>query len=159
MRSTLGLLTAAALASVALAVPVASAQEAPVTQARLNNADAEPANWIIPFGNYSSHRYSRLDEINVANVGDLRVAFTVPLSITMRGRNTPDNEAAPLVDGGFMYVESHSGYLHKIDMIAPRHRGLTANAEVRRRAVPHRGAAFTRTAVMAVNNAASSRQP
>src|SRR5688572_17228511 len=156
MRSTLGLLTAAALASVALAVPVAVAQEAPATQARLNNADAEPANWLIPMQNYSSHRYSRLDEINVANVGDLRVAFTVLLSITMRGRNTPDNEAAPLVDGGFMYVESHSGYLHKIDMTSGNFGTVvwTANAEV---AAPGgartRGAAmYEDSIIMAVNN-------
>ena len=50
----------------------------------------------------------------------------------MRGRNTPDNEAAPLVDGGFMYVESHSGYLHKIDMTSGNFGTVvwTANAEV-----------------------------
>ncbi|MGD9739953.1 MAG: pyrroloquinoline quinone-dependent dehydrogenase [Bauldia sp.] len=117
MSGGLKVLTAALLGSAVglLALPSA-AQEAPVTQDRLNNADAEPQNWIIPFQNYSSHRYSRLDEINRDTVGDLRVAFTVPLSDTLRGRNLADNEAAPLVDGGFMYIEGHSGFLYKIDM-------------------------------------------
>ncbi len=115
MRPTLRILTAAALCTAALVATPALA-EAPVTQERLNNADAEPWNWIIPFQNYSSHRYSRLNEINLDTIGGLRVAFTVPLSDTLRGRNLPDNEAAGLVDGGFMYVEAHSGFLLKIDM-------------------------------------------
>lgn len=155
MRSKLGLLTVA-IASVALAIPGAIAQEAPVTQERLNNADAEPANWIIPFGNYESHRYSRLDQINLSNIGDLRVAYTVPLSMALRGRNLADNQAAPLVDAGFMYVESHSGFLYKIDVTSGNYGRVvwTANAEVPAPAGARtRGAAFYEdSVVMAVQN-------
>ena len=50
---------------------------ADVTQERLENADAEPQNWLLPFQNYSSQRYSRLDQINRDNAKDLKV---VPLN-------------------------------------------------------------------------------
>ncbi|MBM3508481.1 MAG: hypothetical protein FJX64_12540, partial [Alphaproteobacteria bacterium] len=36
-----------------LAMP---AQAADVTQPRLENADGEPHNWLLPFQNYGSHR-------------------------------------------------------------------------------------------------------
>lgn len=95
---------------------VGTAIAQPVTQERLNNADAEPENWIINFQNYSSHRYSRLDQINRDNVSGLRVAFTVSLEDTNRGNATNDNQTTPLVDGGVMWVEAHSGMLYRIDV-------------------------------------------
>lgn len=114
MRRTLSAISAAAMCSVfGLAGP---ANAEPATQERLNNADSEPENWLIPFQNYESHRYSRLDEINTGNVGDLRVAFTVSLEDNNRGRATNDNQGTPLVDDGVMWVEAHSGMLYRIDV-------------------------------------------
>jgi len=109
-----GTLATALLGSVfALATP-AYAQDA--TQERLVNADAEPQNWLIPFQNYSSHRYSRLDEVNRDTVGGLRVAFTVSLEDNSRGNVTNDNQSSPLVDNGVMWVEAHSGMLYRLDI-------------------------------------------
>ena len=43
-----------------------------VTYERILNADKEPGNWLTYSGNYSSHRYSPLDEITRGNVASLR---------------------------------------------------------------------------------------
>ena len=50
-----------------------------VTSDRLMNADKEPQNWLMVNKDYSSHRYSELDQINKSNVKNLHVAFTVAL--------------------------------------------------------------------------------
>ena len=115
------LLASVAACGVMLAAAPGYAED--VTQERLNNAGAEPENWLIPFGNYSSHRYSTLDQINAGNVADLRVAFTVPLNDALRGNDTANNEGAPLVDGGTMYLNSMGGYVYAID-VSSGDRGL-----------------------------------
>ncbi len=97
------------------AVLATPAFAADVTQQRADNADAEPQNWILPMQNYSSHRYSRLDEINRDNVANLRVAFTVPLNDALRGRNLADNEGTPLVDDGMMYLDTGNTFM-RIDV-------------------------------------------
>ena len=43
------------------------------------NPDKEPQNWLMVNKDYSSHRYSELDQINKDNVKNLHVAFTVAL--------------------------------------------------------------------------------
>ena len=86
---------------VALGLPALAAD---VTPARLANADAEPQNWLMGFQNYSSHRYSRLNQITKANVANLKVAFTVPLATGLSGRTTNNMENYPLVDDGYMYI-------------------------------------------------------
>ncbi len=107
----------AVLGSALGAVLAAPAYAADVTQERLNNADGEPANWILPMQNYSSHRYSRLDQINRDTVAGLRLAFTVPMNDALRGRNTANLENSPLVDDGMMYVDTEAMIL-KIDVTA-----------------------------------------
>lgn len=87
-----------------------------VTQERLEAADSEPQNWLLPFQNYGAHRFSRLDEINRDNVGDLKVAFTVPVTTGLIGRSTIDLENHPLVDDGFMYFDDAGGVIYKIDV-------------------------------------------
>jgi alcohol dehydrogenase (cytochrome c) len=87
-----------------------------VTQSRLENADSEPQNWLTPFQNYSSHRYSRLDEINRDNVGDLHVAFTLPVTTGLIGRNSMELENHPLVDDGMMYYDDAGGIIFKVDV-------------------------------------------
>ncbi len=49
------------------------------------NPDKEPQNWLMVNKDYSSHRYSELDQINKDNVKNLRVAFTVALGRCDRG--------------------------------------------------------------------------
>ncbi len=89
---------------------------ADVTQDRLNNADAEPQNWLTVFQNYSSHRYSRLDQINRDNVGSLKMAFAMPLSFAMRGTNAANLENAPLVVDGMLYTNDEWGTIYKVDV-------------------------------------------
>ena len=117
MSARIKILTAAVLCSSALFVVPANAQQL-VSQDRLDNADAEPQNWLHPLQNYGSQRYSRLDEINRDTIDDLHVAFTLPLMHCLRGRNTLSNRAMPLVDTNIMWFEGCSGMLYKIDMTA-----------------------------------------
>ena len=87
-----------------------------VTQGRLENPDNEPQNWLMGFGNYSSHSYSRLSQINRDNAAGMKMAFILPLSDVYDTKNTPDMEARPLVDDGFMYADSGTGVFYKIDL-------------------------------------------
>ncbi len=107
----------AILGSALALVLAAPAYAADATQERLNNADAEPQNWLLPMQNYASHRYSRLDEINRDNVANLRVAFTVPLNDALRGRNLANFENSPLIDDGMLYTDT-GGFIMKIDVTA-----------------------------------------
>ncbi len=109
------LVATALLGSALGAVFAAPAFAADVTQERLNNANGEPQNWLLPMQNYSSHRYSRLDQINRDNVANLHVAFTVPLNDALRGRNLAENEGTPLVDDGMMYLDTGQTIM-KIDV-------------------------------------------
>ncbi len=93
-----------------------TASGGPVTQERLENADAEPQNWLTTFQNYQAHRYSRLDEINRDNVGGLKVAFTLPVTTGIIGRTRVDLENPPMVDDGIMYFDDGAGVFYKVDV-------------------------------------------
>jgi PQQ-dependent dehydrogenase (methanol/ethanol family) len=54
--------------------------------------------WIMPAKNYAATRFSGLHEINAANAGQLRVAWTFSLG------SNHGQEAAPLIVNGTMYV-------------------------------------------------------
>ena len=97
----------------AIALPSLAAN---VSQARLENADSEPQNWLMGFQNYSSHRYSRLNQINRDNVGGLKVAYTIPLTSALVGRTSTNLQNYPLVDNGMMYVDDGAGLYYKIDV-------------------------------------------
>jgi len=56
--------------------------------------------WVMPAGNYASQRYSTLDQINVNNVANLKVAWTFSTGV-LRG-----HEGGPLVIGDVMYVHT-----------------------------------------------------
>ena len=58
----------------------------------------DPANWAIQSGDYSGHRYSKLDQITTGNVGQLKVAWTFSTGV-LRG-----HEGGPLVIGNTMYL-------------------------------------------------------
>jgi alcohol dehydrogenase (cytochrome c) len=108
---------AALLAGTALAF-CGSAGAAPVDHNRLLNADNEPENWISVFQNYSSHNFSRLDEINRDNVANLRPVFTVPLTSALKADKTPGLQGGPLVDEGMMFITDGWGITRKIDVTA-----------------------------------------
>jgi alcohol dehydrogenase (cytochrome c) len=83
---------------------VASGMTVPSTldHARLVNADAEPHNWLMYWGNYQSTHYSGLKQIDRTNAGRLQAAWTFP----MPGDSVL--EATPLVVDGVMYTTQPS---------------------------------------------------
>jgi alcohol dehydrogenase (cytochrome c) len=110
------LLAATLLASTAL-----TARAADVTSERLLNAASEPQNWLMVNKDYSSHRYSGLDQINKENVKNLHVAFTTALSGIFGVAPMPwgGHQSTPLVDDGQMYVVDGYGSVYKIDVRDP----------------------------------------
>ena len=84
---------AAAIGMVALAQSASANDELLVMQ-------DNPANWVMPNGNYASTRYSELAQINKDNVGDLQVAWTFSTGV-LRG-----HEGGPLVIGDVMYIHT-----------------------------------------------------
>ncbi len=66
----------------------------------LQNMMDDPNQWVIQTGDYKNHRYSKLDQINKDNVGNLQVAWTFSTGV-LRG-----HEGAPLVIGDVMYVHT-----------------------------------------------------
>ena len=61
-----------AAATLSLSPPRASAQ---VSAERLLNSSKEPQNWLMYSGDYAGHRFSALNQINVANVATLVRVF------------------------------------------------------------------------------------
>jgi lanthanide-dependent methanol dehydrogenase len=59
-----------------------------------------PAEWVMPTGNYNNQRYSTLAQINKDNVGDLQPAWTFSTGV-LRG-----HEGGPLVIGDVMYINT-----------------------------------------------------
>jgi PQQ-dependent dehydrogenase (methanol/ethanol family) len=93
------LLTAVALAYGAAPQPPAAA------------APGEDGDWTMPGKNAASTRFSGLDQINTHNVGELRVEFTFSTGV-LRG-----HEAAPIVQGGTMYVITpYPNYVYALDL-------------------------------------------
>ena len=70
----------------------------PVTHERLLNSDAEPENWLMYSGNYFAQRYSRLNQIDRENAGQLEMLWAFQLEALDRAETTP------LVVDGVMYV-------------------------------------------------------
>src|SRR6476646_11010210 len=67
----------AVLAAAGCTVLAGSALAGDVTFERLRNP--EPQNWLMNHGDYSAHRYSSLDQINKANVKNLKLKFSVAI--------------------------------------------------------------------------------
>src|SRR5687767_842084 len=74
--------------------------QAAVDSERLINADAEPGSWMSHGRTYSEQRYSPLEQITTANVGDLGLAWYADLD-TNRGQ-----EATPIVVDGVIYIST-----------------------------------------------------
>ena len=74
----------------------------------------DPAQWVMPSGNYANWRYSTLDQLNTSNVKNLQVAWTMSTG-TDRGL-----EGQPLVIGNMMYYEtSYPNHVFAIDLDHP----------------------------------------
>lgn len=77
------------LAVIAKAVSAATligvATQAGAVDDRLANADKDPNNWLTYHGSYKAWHYSDLNQINAANVKNLRVAWVHTPSASKRG--------------------------------------------------------------------------
>jgi PQQ-dependent dehydrogenase (methanol/ethanol family) len=74
----------------------------------------EDGQWPMPAKNYASTRYSGLDEINNANVGNLKVDGSFSLGVDK------GEEAAPIVVNNTMYiVTAYPNYVYALDLTKP----------------------------------------
>ena len=79
----------------ALFLMLAASLEAQVPFDRIRHADSEPQSWLTYSGNYSGHRFSRLNQITAANVGQLKPVWAYQVG------NQAEFETSPIVaDGG-----------------------------------------------------------
>jgi alcohol dehydrogenase (cytochrome c) len=77
-------------------------------------AEKEDGQWVRPAKNYSSTRFSGLNEINAENVAGLRLAWTFETGV-LRGQ-----EAAPLVVNNTMYIVTPwPNILYALDLTKP----------------------------------------
>ena len=102
---------AAILAATVLAARVVSGQ---VPYERIQNADDEPESWLTYSGNYSSHRFSALDEITKDNVASLR-----PVWVYQAGGGGAF-ETTPLVADGILYLTEPPGSVVALDVRSGR---------------------------------------
>jgi alcohol dehydrogenase (cytochrome c) len=96
----------------------APAHAADMTFERALNANKEPQNWLLYYGNYQGYRYSQLKEINTDSVKNLKLVFSVALGgLQSGGRYAFGNlEGTPIVDDGMMYVTDGWGGVYAIDV-------------------------------------------
>ena len=100
MRAHISLSVSGLALGLALAAcsPSKDTDAGPVTTARLMNAASEPQNWMTHGGTYLEQRFSPLDQVTDANVGQLKLAWFHDLD-TNRAQ-----EATPLIIDGVMYT-------------------------------------------------------
>jgi quinohemoprotein ethanol dehydrogenase len=109
-RLAFGVLSCAvAAASAAQAAGSRTAASQRVDQAFIVGNAARTPDWPVVGVDYAETRYSRLDQINTANVKDLGLAWSYNLEST-RGV-----EATPVVVDGVMYVSASWSVVHAID--------------------------------------------
>ena len=70
----------------------------PVDQERLVQASSTPEDWMMYSGSYDGHRYSPLDQVSRANVGDLRIKWVYQMD------TQAPVETSPVVVDGIMYI-------------------------------------------------------
>jgi quinohemoprotein ethanol dehydrogenase len=80
-----------------------------VDDARLRNAEREPANWLTHGGTYAEQRFSRLDRINAGNVGRLQLAWSFDLP------THEAIEATPVVVDGVLFTTAPWSIVFAID--------------------------------------------
>jgi len=113
-------LFASGLAALCMAAMSSFAGAADTTSERLLNAgsEAENGNWLMVHRTYDSHRFSPLNQITKDNVKDVGLAFVTILDNASRGGRyaSARNEGTPLVEDGFMYVQSGWSVVYKLDV-------------------------------------------
>jgi len=87
---------------------------AQVTPQRLANASTEPQNWLTYSGNYSSHRFSLLDQITPANVKNLKLQWVYQAPVAGNWQTTP------LVVDGVMYITQRPNDVVALDAATGR---------------------------------------
>ncbi|PYS39467.1 MAG: PQQ-dependent dehydrogenase, methanol/ethanol family [Acidobacteria bacterium] len=71
----------------------------------------DPKQWVMPNGNYSGWNYSGLDQINLSNIQNLTMAWSMQLGIL------DAHEASPLVIGNTMYIVTPKpNYVYALDL-------------------------------------------
>jgi len=106
LKTVFGLGTLVLASLIVLAQRPASA---PLTYQRLLNAQAEPQNWLMYWGNYQGTHYSSLKQIDKSNVDRLQTAWMMPMS------GMANLQATPLVVDGVMYTSGVPGTVYAID--------------------------------------------
>jgi alcohol dehydrogenase (cytochrome c) len=84
-----------------------------VTGERIADARSEPQNWLTYYGAYDGQRFSSLDQINAANVNNLKPAWVFQAGVIGLIANpaTYSLEAAPIVVDGVMFLSGWDGYV------------------------------------------------
>jgi PQQ-dependent dehydrogenase (methanol/ethanol family) len=90
----------AAAVSCSLVNTAGSADAAKVSDARLRNASSEPDQWLTYGGTQDEQRFSRLKQINAANVGELGLAWFADYDTNLQ------QEGSPLFVDGVLYVST-----------------------------------------------------
>src|SRR5262245_28369504 len=85
-----------------------------VTSQRLTGTSTEPQNWLTYSGNYSSHRYSLLDQITPANVKNLKLQWVYQAPVAGLWQTTP------LVVDGVMYLTQRLNDVVALDAVTGR---------------------------------------
>lgn len=99
-----------AAVAVALLLVSGAAARAPAQQGAWG-LPADPAQWVMPNASYAGWNYSPLDQINLSNVRDLTLAWTLQLPIV------DSHQASPLVIGDRMYlVTPKPNYVYALDL-------------------------------------------
>src|ERR1700731_4519292 len=88
------------LVRAAVLAAAAATSTSALADADLDQKISDPSNWAAQAGDYSNHRYSKLDQINASNVGDLQVSWTMSTGV-LRG-----HEGSPLVVGDTMFIHT-----------------------------------------------------
>lgn len=88
-----------------------SVPDSAVAHKALLAMQSDPKQWVMPNGNYSGWNYSPLDQINLANVQNLSMAWTIQLGVQ------DSHEASPLVVGDTMYIVTPKpNYVYAVDL-------------------------------------------
>lgn len=88
----------AALLGATLVWVGAAAADAQVPYERIRDAAGEPESWLTYNGTYDGQRFSRLDQIDRDNVGDLKVRWVYQMS------SSGSVETSPIVVDSVMYI-------------------------------------------------------
>src|SRR5262249_21378878 len=87
---------------------------AQVAYDRILNSDREPANWLTYSGNYQSHRFSPLTQIDRTHVPRLKPAWVYQV------RRTGIVETSPIVADGIMYITEPPSTVTALDACSGR---------------------------------------